>query len=236
MQIGQSELLCIIDDDRICIRHVDTTLYNARSDQYVVFVIDEIQNDFFQLVRLHLSVADGDTGIWHFAFDKRLHFINILDAVVDEKNLSVTAHLEIDGFADDVRVATFYLCLNRVAVGRGSRDARQVAGSHQRELQGTGNRRGSHGERIDVGLQLSQFFFDGYAEFLLLVNNQQAEIFECDIFSDDAMGTDDNVDLSFLQVFQGFSYLFSRTCPADIFDPAGKIFQPFGECLIMLEC
>ena len=155
MQIGQSELLCIIDDDRICIRYVDATLHNARGDQYIVFVIDEIQNDLFQLLRFHLPVTDSDTGIRHFTFDKHFHFINILDAIVDEKNLSVTAHLEIDGFSDDVRVKTFYLCLNRIAVGWGSRDARQVTGSHQRELQGTRNRSGGHGERVDVGFQLA---------------------------------------------------------------------------------
>ena len=236
MQVGQSELLCIIDDDRVCIRHVDAALHNARGDQYVVFVIDKVQNDLFQLVRLHLPVADGDTGIRHFAFDKRLHFINILDAVVDEENLPVTAHLEVDGFADDVRVKTFHLRLHRVAIGRGSRDARQVTGSHQRELQGTGNRRGGHGERVDVGFQLAQFLFDGYAEFLLFVDNQQAEVFELDILADNAVSANDDVHGSVLQAFQNRFYIFSSTRPADIFDPAGKIFQPFGECLVMLEC
>lgn len=85
MQIGQSELLCIINDDRICIRYVDATLHNARGDQYIVFVIDEIQNDLFQLLRFHLPVTDSDTGIRHLTFDKCFHFINILDAIVDEK-------------------------------------------------------------------------------------------------------------------------------------------------------
>ena len=49
------------------------------------------------------------------------------------------------------------------------------------------------------------------------------------------MCPDDDVDLSLFQVFQDLFYVFSRTCPADIFDPTGEILQTFGESLVVLE-
>ena len=131
MQVGEAELLGIVNDDRIGIRHVDTALDDAGRNQHVVFVIDEVEDDLFQLLRFHLPVADGYTGIRHFASDQRFHLVDVLDAVIDEEHLPVAAHLEVDRFADDVRIEAFHLSLYRIAVRRRRRDARQVACSHE---------------------------------------------------------------------------------------------------------
>ena len=58
MQIGQSELLCIIDDDRICIRYVDATLHNARGDQYIVFLHSDED-----------GLIDGRSDVWDASGD-----------------------------------------------------------------------------------------------------------------------------------------------------------------------
>ena len=42
-------------------------------------------------------------------------------------------------------------------------------------------------------------------------------------------------DASFLDIFQHMFDLGCRTCPADIFNPAREILEPFFECLEMLE-
>ena len=115
----------------------------------------------------------GNTGIGHLSTYQRLHLVDVLDAVIDEEHLSVTAHLEINGFPDDVRVEPFHLCLHRIAVRWRSRDARQVSCAHQRELQGTGYRRSGHGEGVDIRLQLSQLLLRGDTKLLLLVDNQE---------------------------------------------------------------
>ena len=123
MQVAQSKLLGIVDDDCVGIGHVDTAFHNAGCDQYVIFVVHEVQDRLLQLLRLHLPMPHSDTGIRHLSTYQRLHLVDVLDAVVDEEHLSVTAHLEVDGLPDDVWIEALHLCLHRIAVGWGSRDA-----------------------------------------------------------------------------------------------------------------
>ena len=47
VQVGEAELLGIVDDDRVGIRHVDAALDDAGRNQHVVFVIDEVEDDLF---------------------------------------------------------------------------------------------------------------------------------------------------------------------------------------------
>ena len=225
MQVAQSELLGIVDDDGIGVGHVDAALNNAGGDQYVVFVIDEIEDHLLQLLWFHLAMTDNDTGIRDFTAYQGLDLINVLDAVVDEENLSVTTHLEVDRLADDIGIEPLNLRLYRITVRWWCRDTREVAGAHQRELQGPGDWRGGHGQRVYVDFQLAKFFLDRDTELLLLVDDEQAQVLELDILADQAMGADDDVDLALFQSFQGILDLGGAASPADVIDLAREIFQ-----------
>ena len=155
MQIRQAELLGVIDDNGVGIRNVDTAFDDTCRYQYVVFVVHEVENLLFQFFRFHLSVCYTDTGIGNFPFHQGFYLVDILNTVVDEENLSVTTHLEVDGFADDVRIEAFYFRLYRITVGRRCRNATQISSSHQRELKGSRNRSGCHCQGIYVCLELS---------------------------------------------------------------------------------
>src|SRR3712207_8713119 len=48
-------------------------------------------------------------------------------------------------------------------------------------------RSSGHGQRINIHLQLPKSFLDGHSEFLLFINNQQAEISEFHVFTQDAI-------------------------------------------------
>ena len=183
MQLRQPELMSVIDDNRIGVRHVDAILDNGRGDQHIVLVVYEIENDPFQLFGFHLSVSDSHTHAGYFAAYKRLDLINVLDAVIDDERLSVAAHLELDRLTDDVRMKTFDLRLNRVTVRRRRCDIAQIARPHKRELKRTGNGRGREGERVDIRSQLAQLLLDRHAELLLLIDDQQPEVFELNIFA-----------------------------------------------------
>ena len=101
MQIRQTELLGVIDDNGIGIWYVDAAFDDACRYQYVVFVVHEVEDLLFQFFWFHLSVCHTDTGIGNFPFYKGFYLVDILNAVVDEENLSVAAHLKVDGFADE---------------------------------------------------------------------------------------------------------------------------------------
>ena len=92
-------------------------------------------------------------------------------------------------------------------------DDTEVARSHKRELQRSGDGGCREGECIDVGLHLAYLFLGGYTEFLFLVNNQQTEVVPLHCLACQAMCADKDVYLAVGKVLeQGFCLLWS-TCP-----------------------
>ena len=180
-------------------------------------------------------MTDCYAGIGYFTANQILYLVNILDTVIDKENLSVTAHLEIDRFTDNIGVETLHFRLYRIPVGRGSGDAAQVAGTHQRELQSSRDRCRCHCQRIHIHFHLTKFFLNGYAELLLFIDDKQSQVFELDIFADNTMRTDQDVHLTVGDIHQRPFDLCRSPCPADIIDPAGEIFQTLRKSLEMLE-
>ncbi len=75
-----------------------------------------------------------------------------------------------------VTVEGNHLGLDRITVRwRCTHDA-HIAGSHQRELQGTRNRSSTHGQGIHIHLQLAQLLLGRYTKLLLLINDQQSQV------------------------------------------------------------
>ena len=172
VQVGESEVVSSIDDDGVGIGNIDTVLHDSCRQQHVVVIILEVDDNLFQFLRFHLPVTHGDTGIRDIFADEFLDALQVVDARIDEIHLSVARHLEIDGVGNHLCTKGMYLGLNGIAVrGRCLYDA-QVAGSHQRELQGPGNGRSTHGQCVDVGLHLTQLFLRRDTELLFLVDDE----------------------------------------------------------------
>ena len=124
--------------------------------------------------------------------------------------------------------------LNGITVGRRCLDDAQVARTHQGELQGTGNGRGGHGQGIHVHFQLAELLLDGDTEFLFFVDNQQAEVFELNVFTQNAVGTDKDIHLTVRKTLDNGLGLCRRPGAAQIFHTAGQAFQALLESLEML--
>ena len=71
MQVAQSEILCLIDDNGIGIRNINAALYNCSGYQHIIIIIDKAENNLFQFGRLHLSMPDGYTAIRNMPFNHR---------------------------------------------------------------------------------------------------------------------------------------------------------------------
>ena len=69
MEVGESEVMGTVDDDRIGIGDIDTILDNSGGEQHVVVVVGEVEDDLFKLIGLHLSVSDGHTSIGDVLMD-----------------------------------------------------------------------------------------------------------------------------------------------------------------------
>ena len=199
VQVAQSEVLRVDNNDSVHIGHIDSRFDNGGGQQHIVFVIQKIGNNGFQLFRIHLPVRHSDANIANFAFKQRFHLINILNAVVDDKNLSVAAHFVIDGFFHHFHIECMHFGLHRIAVGRGSINGGKIARTHQRKLQRARNGRGGHRECIDIAFQLFKFFFNRHAKLLFFVDDEQTQIVELNVFSHQPMRSDDNI---YFPVFQ----------------------------------
>ena len=194
VEVGEAEVVGGIDDDGVGIGDVNAVFHDGGGDENVVVVVDEAEDDALQFGGRHLAVARHDTGIGHVFVNQLLEAIDRGDAVGDDIHLAVAAHLEVDGVGNDLVAKRMYLRLDGAAVGRRCLDDGEIAGTHQRKLESAGNGRGRHGERIDVDLHLTQSLFDRHAELLLLVNDEQAQVFELHALADEFVRANDDVD------------------------------------------
>ena len=114
--------------------------------------------------------------------------------------MPIAAHLEAHRLTDDLWSRLREEGLHGTAVGRGRIEVRQVTCAHQGELEGTGNGGGTHRERIDIDLKLTELLLGGDSELLLFVDDEQTQITEGNILARQAVRADDDVDLPLTEV------------------------------------
>ena len=211
MQVAKSEVLRLIDYDGIGVRYIYTALYDSSGKQHIVIVIGKVDDYLFQLIGLHLSVPYAYTAIGDITQNHRFQLRQILNPVVHEEHLSVTAHLEIDGIGDNLLIKSMHLGLYRIAVGRRSLNDRKVARTNQRELQCTRYRRSGHGKRIHVHLKLTELFFHTNTELLFLIDNEQAQVFKLHALAYHLMSTYYYINVAISQFLQYAAGLLCST-------------------------
>ena len=134
VQVGEAEILGTIYYNGIGIGDVDAVLHDGGGEQHVVVVVGEVEHDLLQFLGLHLAVANSDATVGDILQYHLLQVGQVADAVVHEVDLSVAAHLEVDGVDDNLGREGVNLGLYGVAVGRRCLDDTHVAGSDEREL------------------------------------------------------------------------------------------------------
>ena len=234
VQIAQPEMLGVMDDHRIRIRDIDPVFHDGGRQQDIVIVVHETRYHLFQLFGIHLPVADGYPTIRDISQNHGLQVGQLLNTIAHEEDLSVSAHFEVDSLDNRLFVEGKHLRLNRIAIGRRRLNHRQVARAHQGELQGSGDRGGRHGKRIDIDFQLPELFLHTDSELLFLIDNQQSQIFKCHRFADQLVGTDYHINLPLRQFSLDSRRIAGRAGPGQIIHFAGKIFQAIEKSMIML--
>ena len=235
MQVAEPEILGIVDDDRIRVGDIDPRLNNGRRNQYVELTVDKIHHQFSEFAGIHLAVSHCHTSLWTQLPDQSLDLSDRLHAIVDKIDLTVTGQLILDRLADDVLIEKMALRSNRLTVGRRRGNHRQVARAHQRELERTRYRGGRQRQRIDVRFDLPQLLLGRDAELLLLIDNQQPEIFEYDILAENFMRPDQDVDLTCCRRLKDGPSLLGTFDPTQVLDPHRKILQSIIKGPVMLQ-
>src|SRR5713101_6930132 len=90
-----NELYCLIaliraiDDDRVCIRNIETAFDNRRANEHVRFPGDEPRHHRFEFVGVHLAVPDFNSGLRTKMHDPIAHTLDARDAVVQKEHLAL---------------------------------------------------------------------------------------------------------------------------------------------------
>ena len=122
--------------------------------------------------------------------------------VVDEEYLPVTPQLTLDPVANHALFVGGYVRAHRKpALGR-RQDHAQVANSKQGHLQGARNRGRRHRQHIDRSAQLLDALFVFDAETLLLVDHEEAQVFERNVLTEQSVRADYNIDFSLGDIAQ----------------------------------
>ncbi len=162
------------------------------------------------------------------------HFVEIGDPRHDIEDLPAAVALAHDRFADRHRVVGHHKGAHRQAVDRRRGDDAHLAHPGQRQLQGARDRRRGHRQHMDVGLELLQLLLLRDAEMLLLVDDQEAEMGELDVFCEQRMRPDDDVEQAFGELLLDRPRVLGGDQPRQLADPQWQAGEALGEVAVML--
>ena len=199
VQLGQPELLGVLDQHYRGVGHIDPDFDDRRRDEHLDLVA--AKGIHYRLLFLRVQSSMKQTHLPRRQVRPeflplpvhRLEVIQVglLDARIDHINLAALFELATDELPDPWQfVGRPYKSLDPTATGRKLIDHRdvQVAVERQTERPGDGSRR--HHQQMGIIAFANQLLPLGHAELVLLVDNDQAEVGQVESGSDQGMGAD----------------------------------------------
>ena len=143
---------------------VVTNSPTTAGEKDVGFSVHELMHHFFEVVFVHLAMADDDTSLRDKFLNPGLHVLDGRHAVVEEEHLTAAGQFTSNGIADEPFVVGADRGLHRESVGRRRVNRGHVARAHQREVQSARNWRGREGENVDESEAFLEDFFVANAD------------------------------------------------------------------------
>ena len=234
VQLAEAEQVGALDDERVHGRHVDARLDDRRAHEDVEAAVPEVDDDLLQRALVHLAVGDGDARLGHQLAQAGGGVLDRAHPVVDPEHLALAEQLAADRLDGDALVVAADVGEDRLAVGRRRLQQRQVADADEAHLQRARDRRRRQRQHVDVRLELLHRLLVLDAEALLLVDDEQPEVLEPDLFAEQAVGADDAVDLAGLDALDDVAGLRRGQEPAQRLDADRVAGEAVGERVAVL--
>ena len=236
IQLGQTKSIGPVHENRVHARNVDAAFDDLGTEKNVVFSLQEFHHHAFQLLAVHLSVGDRHSRVRHRSRQHRLHFVYVVNAVVDEVHLSAPVHLVQNGLTDKLQVELCDLGDDGKPVAGRRLDEGEVPRTHERELQRSRDGRCRQCHCVYARTQLAELFLGGNAESVLFVDDQETEVFERNVLRQQPVRSDHYIYIPRLQS-QDYRLLFLWAPQArEGFDPHAITVKPVFECQHVLTC
>ena len=100
VELGQAEVVGIVNDDRIGVGHVEAVFNETRAEEDVVLSFIEIEHHRLEHGTGHLTVGDADGNIGQEGLEFVFHALDGSDAVIDEEDLAAPPLFTHDGIAE----------------------------------------------------------------------------------------------------------------------------------------
>lgn len=101
MEIGESEVFRAVDEHGVGAGDIEARFNDRRADQNIRLAPDESRHDVFQLVPVHLPVADEDSRLGNQRANSIGNGLDRADPVMNEIDLPVAVHLPHNRLADE---------------------------------------------------------------------------------------------------------------------------------------
>ena len=203
MQLAQPHVVRVLDDQRIDVGDVDSGLDNGGADQHVDLTLGHTGHHVAELALGHLAVGRLDGNVLaQQVTETGGGGIDAVHPIVQVIHLSAPAQLPADGIRQKAPVVLQHIGLDALAVLGRLLDGAHVADAGHGHVQRPGNRRSREGQGVHLSGHLTQTLLVGDAEALLLVDDEQTQVFELHALAQQLMGADKQVHTAILHPFQ----------------------------------
>ena len=234
VKVGQAEAVGAVDDDGVGVGNIEAAFNDRGAEQDVGLAGDKGGHDVLEFLFGHLAVSGQDTCVGQEFFQSFFKQADRFDPVVQEVDLAPSGQLALDRITDEPFVIAADDRLDRYAVGRRCFDRAHVTRPEQGKIKRAGDGGGREGKNIDAAEVFFQPFLVQYAKALFLVDHDESEILEEDIFAEQAVGADHDVDTAIAQSGQGLFLLSGRAKAAEQSHGDGVVGHPFAQGLPVL--
>ncbi len=139
-------------------------------------------------------MPDANAGFWNNIAQVIGRLLNAHNSVMDKVDLSSAINFSENGGADEGIIGGGDSRFDGQAFFRWGINDAHIADAGQGHVQRAGNWGGAEGQSINVGFHLFQPLFVHHAETLLFVNNQQSQLLKSNIFLEQTMGANDDIN------------------------------------------
>lgn len=166
-------------------------------------------------------MSDCDFYFWVHAADGVGDLFNRTDAVVEVEDLSAAIDFGFDGAFDEGGIVTANDSFDGASFSGGGFYNAHGAGAGECHVKGAGDGSGAEGEDVNGGSHFFNAFFLSYAKALFFIDDEEAEVFKMNVFTEQAVGADDEVDTTCGEFGKSVFDCFGTTETTDLFNHDG---------------
>jgi len=242
VKLRQSKALGVVDENDGGVGDVDADFDDGGGDQHIRFAIPEAGHDGLLFFGGHLAMKRREAQPGERAFGEAVEFFKdrfrIIQAVVDLREDDVGLVMFADLFADKIVRLSGLVSFEPFGLDGLPAGRELVDGAHVkvREIRQSERARDGGGGHDEVMGGVAFGFENGAlanAEAMLLVDDDQAEVGEFDVFLNQRLRADGEVDGAVRQLLADrFAGAFGAA--GEELDANGRVAQEIGESEIML--